>query len=217
MRIRILVFLAKTVRLSFFNTLIILSSTLFSPAAASAQTEEEMKMLQMYFREDELVVSPTRTLKPISKVAENISVVTAEDIEAMNAHTVIEVLGRVPGVFIDLHTYDFGSDGDIYIQGSEGRHVLVLVDGLPWNFTGGGAAVTQTIPVRIIKRIEIIRGPASSSWGSALGGVINIITKDTKNSDGISGTVSASVGERDTHDVSAEVTSNPGIGYYLYA
>ncbi|MBI5409407.1 MAG: TonB-dependent receptor [Nitrospirae bacterium] len=203
------------------RSLLLFSSWILSliilPSFAFAQSEEELKILRMYFKEDELVITPTRTPKPISKVAENISVVTAKEIEEMNAHTVLEVLERVTGVFVEFFGHDFGSDASLKIQGSEDRHVLVLMDGIPWNFMTGGSAVTNSIPVKIIKRIEIIKGPASSSWGSSLGGVINIVTKDMEENTGPSGSLSASIGERDTHDYSAEVTGKSGIGYYLYA
>ena len=191
---------------------------LFVPGFSFAQSEREMQLLRMYFTEDELVVTPTRTPKPLSQVAENISIVTAEEIEAMNAHTIAEVLERVTGVFVEFFGQDFGSDAGLYIQGSEDRHVLVLLDGLPWNFMTGGNAVTNSISARIIERIEIIKGPASSSWGSSLGGVINIVTKDAKDSPNPSGTMSVSYGERNTQDYSAEVTGKAGaVGYYIYA
>jgi len=180
-----------------------------------AQSGEELQILSMYFK-DEIVVSATRTPKPVSQVAENISIITADEIEMLNAHTVTELLERVAGIFVNFFGHDFGSDAVVTIQGSEERHVLVLVDGIPWNFLSGGNAGTNAIPIRIIRRIEIIKGPASSSWGSSLGGVINIITKDTGASKTPSGLVSASYGERNTQDYSAEISGKAGpLGYYL--
>ncbi len=203
--------------LKIIASLIILNPLLFCTPAL-AQTEEEMQILRMYYREEELVITPTRILKPTSQVAENITVITAKDIEEMNAHTVAETLERITGVFVDFAGHDFGSSSLLHIQGSEDRHVLVMVDGVTWNFLGGGNAETNSIPVKIIDRIEIIKGPASSAWGSALGGVINIITKEPGNGRNPSGTISASYGERSTQDYSADVSGKTGsIGYYLYA
>ncbi|HLD29275.1 MAG TPA: TonB-dependent receptor plug domain-containing protein, partial [bacterium] len=155
-----------------------LAMTSFCQAFA-APFEEEMEVLRLFYSEKALVVSSTRHPKPISQVAENITIVTAREIEEMNAHTVAEVLNRIPGVFINFGqgVGSFGSASLIYIQGSEDRHVFVLVDGVAWNFLSSGAAETNAIPVGIIERIEMIKGPASSAWGSSLGGVINIITK----------------------------------------
>ena len=184
---------------------------------SAAQSEEEMKILRMFYREKDLVVSPTRHPKPISHVAENITVVTAREIEEMNAHTVAEILNRVPGLFISFNQ-DFGATSLIQIQGSEERHVLVLVDGVRWNFLASGAAETNSIPVGIIERIEIIKGPASSTWGSSLGGVINIITKPAGTAKRPTGSISASYGKKNTQDYRAEVSGEAGaVGYYVFA
>jgi len=158
---------------------------------SAAQSEEEMKILRMFCKGKDLVVSPTRHPKPISRVAENITVVTAREIEEMNAHTVAEVLNRVPGVFVNFNQ-DFGAASLIYIQGSEERHVLVLLDGVAWNFLADGHAETNSIPVGIIERIEVIKGPASSAWGSSLGGVINIITRPARTTRGPTGSIRGS-------------------------
>ena len=175
-----------------------------------------MQVLQMFYKEKDLVVSATRNPKPISQVAENITVITANDIENMNAHTVADVLNRVPGLFIN-YNQDFGAPSLLLSQGSEERHVLVVVDGIRWNFLADGHAETNSIPVGIIERIEVIKGPASSSWGSSLGGVVNIITKQPGNTTRPS-SLSASYGERDTQDYKAQVAGLAGqVGYYLYA
>lgn len=188
--------------------------------AFAAPSEEEMEILRLFYKEKDLVVSSTRHPKPISQAAENITVVTAKEIEEMNAHTVAEVLNRIPGVFINFSqgVGSFGSTSLIYIQGSEERHVLVLVDGVTWNFLNSGAAETNSIPVGIIERIEVIKGPASSAWGSALGGVINIITKPAGAAARPAGSVRASYGEKNTQDYRAEVSGRAGSAeYYLYA
>lgn len=190
--------------------------------AASRQSQlsqETIEEFLLFWEEKDLFVqSPTRHEKPISQVAENITVVTAKEIEDMNAHTVAEVLNRVTGVFVDFLGQDFGSISLLRIQGSQERHVLVLVDGVVWNFLGGGNAETNSIPVRIIERIEVIKGPASSAWGSSLGGVVNIITKNAGSSRAPSGSINASYGKRKTQDNSAEMSGKTGpVGYYLFA
>ncbi len=183
---------------------------------AAQQREEEMQTLQMFYRQKDLVVSPTRHPKPISQVAENIAVVTAEEIEAMNAHTVAEVITRVAGVFVNYNR-DFGASSLISIQASAARQVLVLVDGVRWNFLAEGSAETNSIPVGIIDRIEIIRGPASSAWGSALGGVVNIITKPVGDTLRPAGLLRASYGKDNTQDYRAELAGQAGaLGYYLF-
>ncbi len=94
---------------------------------AFGQSAEEMEVLSMYYKEEELVVTPTRHPKPLSQVAENITVITKEEIEAMNAHTLSDVLIMVPGIQIDWRGGP-GSAVNTLIQGSEFEHVRVLID-----------------------------------------------------------------------------------------
>jgi len=201
-------------------TICFLLAMVWQSHRSAAQLEEEMRILRMFYREKELVVSPTRHPKSISQVAENITVVSEKQIKEMNAHTVAEVLNRVPGLFISFAQGlgSFGSTSLISIQGSEPRHVLVLVDGFPWNFLNSGAAETNSIPAGIIDRIEVIKGPASSAWGSSLGGVVNIITKPAGSSKKPAGSIRASYGEKNARDYRAEVSGRSGsLGYYLFA
>ncbi|MBN1830677.1 MAG: TonB-dependent receptor [Deltaproteobacteria bacterium] len=194
-----------------------LSVIIFSCLPMGAQTQDEMIVLSLFYEEKDLVVTPTRYPKPISQVAENISVITEREIEAMNAHTVAEVLSRVPGLYVGFNQ-DFGASSLLYIQGSEQRHVLVLVDGIPWNFLSEGGAETNSIPVGTIDRIEIVKGPASSAWGSSLGGVVNILTKPTGDRQRPTGSIRASYGEKNSQDYRAQVSGMAGpVGYYLFA
>ncbi len=187
------------------------------PVLASDNTNQEEDLLSLYFADDELVETATRSPKPISQVAENVTIITAEEIEAMRLHTVAEILNRQAGVFINFFGRDFLSDSALHLQGSRQHHVLLLLDGVRLNTNSGGTAVTNFIPVGIIKRIEMIKGAASSTWGSALGGVINIITKDVGKTSTPTGTINASYGEAQSHDVSADAAGMVGnVGYYLY-
>jgi vitamin B12 transporter len=189
----------------------------------SAAELTKKELLLFWDEKDLYVQSATRHEKPISQAAENMTVITAKEIRDMNAHTVAEVLNRVTGVFVDFAGQDFGSASLLHIQSSTHpsgpeRHVLVLLDGIEWNLLTDGHAETNSIPVGIIDRIEVIKGPASSSWGSSLGGVINIITKDVGNTSLPSGTLSASYGKSSTQDYRAELSGEAGpVGYYLYA
>jgi vitamin B12 transporter len=181
-------------------------------------SEEERKFLLMYFDEDELfVVSTTRSLKSITRIAENVEVVTAADIELMNAHTLADVLNTVNGVVVMFGGASPGSIAGASIQGSAIEHVVVMIDGISISPVSDWADL-PVIPAQIIEKVEIIKGPASSVWGSSLGGVINVITKSPRNSETPGGTVSASYGERGTADIRAEITGRKsGLGYYFSA
>lgn len=198
---------------------ILLALLLAAPAAASPGANYELAMLQQLYSDRDLEVeASTRHPKHISKVSENISVVTSEEIEAMNAHTVGEVLERVTGLFTVFTGRDFGSIAHVKIQGSERRHVLLLIDGVKLNYLSEGVADTTSVPVQIIKRIEIIKGPASASWGSSLGGIVNIITKDTGHATRPTGLLSASFGEGGTADLRGDIAGRTGnLGYYLFS
>ena len=189
------------------------------PALAFAeQSEEEKNFLLMYFKEEELqVVSSTRSLKSISRVAENMSVVTAADIERMNAHSLAEVLNTINGVQVWFGPTTPGNDATTFIQGSDQRHVAILIDGIIQTFLFSNQHDIGIIPVQMIEKIEIVKGPASSAWGSALGGVINVITKNPVDS-GLHGIASVSYGTRNTEDYRAEISGKKGdLGLYLTA
>ena len=194
----------------------ILGIVLWPYQIAAALSEDERRTLRMFFKDQDLIVTATRHPKLPSQVAENITVITKKDIEAMNAHTVAEVLSRVTGLFVDFNR-DFGATSLLHIQGSEPRHVLVLLDGISWNSLAEGAAETNTIPVGIIERIEVVKGPASSAWGSSLGGVINVITKSTRIDHNHASSISSSYGEGKSGDYRGQLSGKVGpLGYYLY-
>ncbi|NOY43869.1 MAG: TonB-dependent receptor [Deltaproteobacteria bacterium] len=192
-----------------------------------ASVDPETAFVRLYFDPEDLVVSATRAPKPIDQVAENVTVVTADEIRDMNAHTLGDVLKRIPGVFTYTFGNHFGATPLAHIQGSgepnpfrygnEDRHVLVLLDGVPWSSETAGPFL-NTIPVGPIERIEIIKGPASSIWGSSLGGVINVITKGAGAAKRLRGEVAASYGERRSWDTRGEVAGAAGpVGYYAQA
>ena len=112
----------------------------------------------------------------------SVTILTAEDLKQRSATDLTEALRSVPGV-----TISGGTDSqDIYIRGFSPEYSLVLVDGVRLNTRGtrtnGASGVDPYFipPVSAIERIEVIRGPMSSLHGSdAMGGVINIITKDS--------------------------------------
>jgi vitamin B12 transporter len=180
-----------------------------------AQPEKEKTTLEMFYDEDDVVITPTRYPKSISRVAENVTIITAEQIQAINAHTVTDVLNTITGVQVVI-TGGPGSLSDVLIQGSAPNHVLVMIDGVSQNILSEAKADVGAMPVQNIERIEIVKGPASSAWGSSLGGVINIITKSPDDTRKLGGTVSASIGNRNTGDYRGEVSGKVGgLGYYL--
>lgn len=187
--------------------------------AAPVQAEQPDAGLSLFElpAEDQPITATIRSPRPISHIAENVTVITAEQIAALNAHTLADVLQTVPGVQLNqLQTP--GSFTDFNIQGAETglSHVLVLIDGVKVNNLLQGMADPGLIPVQQIERVEIIKGASAGSWGQALGGVVNVITKSPNNERPIGGLASASMGERATNDLRGEVSGTINrFGYYL--
>ena len=94
---------------TFAFSLFFFISTAFICEAKHSPIEDEMQILRMFYQGKDLVISATRHPKPVSQVAENITVITAKEIERMNAHTISDVLNRVPGIFLRNFNQDFGS------------------------------------------------------------------------------------------------------------
>lgn len=165
----------------------------------------------------EMVESATRAPKPITQVAENVTVITAADIERWNTHDLNEVLQRVAGCFVPSMGKEVANLSTLMIQGSDFDQVQIFVDGMRWNYIDNYYNPVNQIPVEIIDRVEVIKGPASSSWGSAFGGMVNIITKGTGTSGQPSGTITGSLGEGQTRAGALQVAGLAGpLGYYLH-
>lgn len=126
-------------------------------------------------------VSTTRSDQEIAKLARNVTVITADQIAAMNAASLVEVLRNVPGISFINYTGTMTQarvDMRGFGEGSATR-VLVTVDGRRVNTNDLSGADFSTIPVENIERIEVLHGPAGVVYGdNAVGGVINIITKE---------------------------------------
>jgi len=123
-------------------------------------------------------VTAERTLQPVSDSIATTTVVTAKDIRKAGAESAADALRLVPGVTLRQDGGP-GSLATISIRGSNSNQVLVLVDGQRISSPAffGGTDLSK-FPVAEIARIEVIRGPVSSLYGSeSIGGVINIITK----------------------------------------
>jgi len=125
----------------------------------------------------ETVITATREPTEILDSPSFVTVVTQKDIEASGAADLSTVLAQQSGVVVN----DYGPQGQsktVSIRGSTSSQVLILVDGVRVNSSFDGYIDLSRLPVDNIDHIEIVRGGASSLWGTgAVGGVINIITK----------------------------------------
>lgn len=188
-----------------------------TPGIPWAAEEQEEGTAELFDIQQEDASSVTRSPKPLSQTAENVTVVTAAEIKALNAHTLADVLDMVPGLQLQ-HNGGPGIIAYTYIQSASFEHVLLLLDDIPLTNHGSNFSDVSAIPARLIERVEIIKGPASTAWGSALGGVINVITKAPERDRSFSGTAAAAIGSRTTSDSSLELSGTANrLGYYLSA
>jgi vitamin B12 transporter len=152
--------------------------------------------------------SPTRTASLVSDVV----VIERADIEKLAGRTVPEILTRAAGV-------QFSSNGGrgkvsgVYIRGTEARHTILLIDGVRYGSATVGTPIWENLPLEAVERIEVLKGPGSSLYGSdGVGGVIQIFTR--KGSAGFHPYASVGVGTDSYAQGSAGVSGGQGAFTY---
>ncbi len=131
---------------------------------------------------NEITVTATRVYVPIENVGDDVDVITEKEIKKLGFTSITDVLNYVAGVSF-YSNGGWGKQSNVFIQGLEGKYILVLLNGVPINdpSTPSGKANFEWIDLNSVKRIEVLKGSQSSLYGSeAIGGVINIITKKPK-------------------------------------
>jgi len=176
--------------------------SLAAPAASQPLAEAPA------YRVPEIVVSATRIASTVATSPDDISIVTREEIDNMQAGSVADVLETVPGVIVS-RTGQPGGQTSAFLRGANSGHTLVLIDGVRVNNAFNGRFDFVDLPVDNVERIEIVRGPQSTRYGSdALGGVINIVTKRRAAETG--GSVSLEVGSNDSLRTRGAVAGSVG-------
>lgn len=170
---------------------------------------------------EEVVISGT--MKAVSKMSSPIpvEVYTPAFFKKNPTPNIFEGLQMVNGVQPQLNC-NVCNTGDIHINGMEGPYTMILIDGMPIVSSLSTVYGLSGIPNSMVKRIEIVKGPASTLYGSeAVGGLINIITKDALSADRLKVDLSGtSVGEINA-DISSgyhikKVNGLLGINYFNY-
>jgi vitamin B12 transporter len=124
-----------------------------------------------------VIVTATRTAQTADETLASVTVFTREDIEARQARSVQDLLQGVPGLAISNNGGP-GKATSLFLRGTNSDHLLVLIDGVKVGSATLGTTEFQLIPIDQIERVEIVRGPRSSLYGSeAIGGVIQIFTR----------------------------------------
>jgi len=146
-----------------------------------------------------VVVSASRTEQSLSDVLPSVSVITRADLDRSQAKTLADALQGEPG-------FEFGRNGgpggvtSIFLRGSDSKNIVILVDGVKTQTDNLGSLQFSNVPMSSVERIEVLRGNAGALYGeSAIGGVINIITKSGKDDPKASALLS--YGSRNTSEV----------------
>ena len=130
---------------------------------------------------DEVVVTETKINMPFSKKYRSIEIISESEIKESGAQNIIDLLQQYTG--LDIRRRGAGGvQADLYIRGGGFDQTLLLVDGMKMDDSQTGHhTLNMLLPVELIKRIEIIKGPAARIFGqNAFNGAINIITKSAR-------------------------------------
>ena len=133
---------------------------------------------------DEVVVSESKIDIPFSKKYRSVEVIDSKSIVESGVNNVVDLLQQVSGV--DLRKRGVpGTQADLYIRGGGFDQTLLLIDGMKMDdIQTGHHTLNLLLPIQLIERIEIIKGPASRIFGqNAFNGAINIVTKTLPKSD----------------------------------
>ncbi|MDL1964939.1 MAG: TonB-dependent receptor plug domain-containing protein, partial [Deltaproteobacteria bacterium] len=154
-----------------FLLVILLSALLFTNMTEAEEKESEVYKL------DEIVVTATKSEKTIMDAPGSVDVITKDEINKRNIKDIDEAVRMIPGIY-DLKRKGFADiSPSINIRGVYGTNRnLILIDGQPVS-----EHVWRRFPLELIEKIEVVKGPFSSLYGSnAMGGVVNIITSEPK-------------------------------------
>lgn len=170
-----------------------------SAFSASEDVNRKLSEEFKWLKEESVVITASRVPENIKRSASLTTVITEEQIRQMGARHLMDVLQTVPGMNAWYHPdghYQVDSRG---VSKVGGQDILIMINSHPVNssFTGGATWVYDTLTLDNVRRIEVIRGPGSAMYGAnAFSGVINILTKQAQDIDGVQ--MSASGGSYDT-------------------
>lgn len=129
-------------------------------------------------RLDPIVVTATRAPQTIDQTLSSVTIIEREEIERLQPQQFTDLLRGRAGIGL-ADTGPFGKTSSVFTRGSNANHTLLLVDGVRMGSATTGAPAWQYLPPSEIERVEIVRGPRTSIYGSdAIGGVIQVFTRE---------------------------------------
>ncbi|MCR9196055.1 MAG: TonB-dependent receptor [Hyphomonas sp.] len=147
---------------------------------------------------DTVTVEGSRLNQTATEIGSSVSIITADDIDQLGFDFALDAVASAPGVTVNQNG-SYGGLANVRIRGAQSGQTLVLIDGVPINdpASTSGAVDFSRIDAENIERIEVLKGPQSTLWGTdAIGGVVSITTKEPK--DGFGGTAFGEYGSYNT-------------------
>ena len=143
----------------------------------NAQSQAQQNPTDNSLELPNMVVTATRTETANNQLSTATTVYTRKDIERLQVQTLPDLLKGTSGIDI-VQSGGYGKNTSVYMRGNNSSSVLVLIDGIKVGSATTGTSPFEFIPMDSIERVEIIKGPQSSLYGSeAMGGVIQIFTR----------------------------------------
>lgn len=168
-------------------------------------------------RLDTIIVDGSRLDQTLTEIGSSVSVITKEDMDELGVDFALDAVATAPGVTINQNGA-FGGSASVRIRGASSDQTLVLIDGVPVSDptgTGGGYNFAY-LDTDNIERIEVLKGPQSTLWGSdAIGGVVSITTK--RPTEGFSGSVFGEYGSFNTVRGGAAISNANDAGDFRIA
>ncbi|NQY13352.1 MAG: TonB-dependent receptor [Henriciella sp.] len=168
-----------------------LSLSLAAPVTAQETDSEDLK-------QDTVIVEGSRLNQTKTEIGSSVSIITADDIDRLGLDFALDAVASAPGVTINSNGA-FGGQAGVRIRGASSEQTLVLVDGIVVNdpTSPGGGFNFARFDTESIDRIEVLKGPQSTLWGTdAIGGVVSITTK--RPDEGLGGSAFAEYGSFNT-------------------
>jgi len=184
----------------YFTCLALASGVcVITPSVHAADEEKTLEEEQ-----NAVLVTATRTAQTADDSVASVTVITREDIEKSQALSVPELVRGITGLDVTAQG-GFGKLSSFFLRGTNSNQTLALVDGLRFGSATSGTAAWEFLPLSEIERIEIVRGPRSSLYGSdAIGGVIQVFTRAGKGPS--RGRIELSVGTQQTGSVAGGIS-----------
>lgn len=159
-----------------------------------------------------MVVTAARAAQTIDDTLASVSVITKEDIDKYQYKTIAEAISALPGVVIS-NSGGLGKQTSVFLRGTESNHTQILLNGTKLATNAFGAPQIEHIPLNLIERIELVRGPQSSLYGSgSIGGTIQIFTK--KGTGKLTPTLSVGFGTNDKKETSFGISGGDASTWY---